>query len=135
MLSGSTLNNGRRGQLVLSKQLGAGTVGESSISLFVKQKTDCKMLWQMKLETRKRHQLLVQLFMHQGLQPMHFEPCDKMVHRALECHKDCYHCCHRSLLSPISVLKVVKNIMFFHLIIKLSFVFCILCSYATGFCM
>ncbi|KAK7841133.1 hypothetical protein CFP56_043528 [Quercus suber] len=35
------------------------------------------MLWQMKLGPR---QVLVLLFMHQGLLQMHFEPCDKMVH-------------------------------------------------------
>ncbi|GLT71980.1 hypothetical protein SLA2020_439560 [Shorea laevis] len=47
-----------------------------------------------------------------GLLPMHFEPRDKRVHPAPECHKDCYRCCHRSLLSPISLLKIIKSMVF-----------------------
>ena len=62
-LSGSTPYNGGRGEPVLSKQLGAGIVRESLISICVKQKTDYKMLWQMKLWPR---QILVLLECHKA---------------------------------------------------------------------
>ena len=131
-LPGSTPYNGGRGEPVLSKQLGAGIVRESLISPCMKQKTDCKMLWQMKLGPR---QVLVLLFMHQGLLQMPFEPCDKMVHTILEYHKDCYRCCHRNLLNLILMLKIIRS-MAFQLSSELycKFVLYMHSSYVRVFC-
>ena len=75
----------------------------------LREAEDCKMLWQMKLIP---HLVLVLLFMHQGLLQMHFELCDKILHTKPECHKDCYHCCYRSLLSQILLLIIVSSMVF-----------------------
>ena len=89
-LSGSTPNTGRYGQPIASKQFGAGTMTESFIGLYMKQKKDGKMLWQMKLEPQR---------------------LNTMMNARPECQKRCY-CCHRSLLSPIWQLKILSIMVF-----------------------
>lgn len=104
--SGFTPCSGGHGQPVSYKQLGAGTARESMRSLYVKQKTGSKMLWQEKLEA---HRAYLPLYMHQSLQPMHYETCDKRVSATLDLHQHCCHCCLRSLLSLILPQSVMTS--------------------------
>ncbi|KAF3946199.1 hypothetical protein CMV_027507 [Castanea mollissima] len=83
-------------QLVASKQLGTGTMRESLISLCMKQKTGCKMVWQTK----------------QG--PQRLDTMVKAKHQ-----KGCYYC-HRSLMNPISLVKINRSMVFQVIIMFIS---------------
>jgi hypothetical protein len=68
LFSGCSQCSGGRGQHASYRQLGIVTVGGSRLKAYVKQKKNCKMLWQTRPVLR---QALMLPFMHHSLLPTH----------------------------------------------------------------